>query len=145
MEYTQRFSEGAAVLAVINPATYTTEQNTGYVSLANYHRAVIIVHAGTLAGNLDVDVEEATSTAGAGAQTFDGSGKDITLTATTDDNTVSIIEIRTEECDVANNYDCINVELTPAGQASDIFSVLVLGLEPRFKPVPTTLVDSVTD
>ncbi|MFA5714392.1 MAG: hypothetical protein WC998_01455 [Candidatus Paceibacterota bacterium] len=145
MEYTQRFSEGAAVLAVINPAAYTTEQNTGYVSLANYHRAAIIIHCGTLAGNLDIDIEEATTTAGAGAQTFDAGGKDLALVGTTDNNTVSIIEIRTEECDVDDHYDCINVELTPAGQASDIFSVLVLGLEPRFKPVPTTLVDSVTD
>ncbi|MDD5517844.1 MAG: hypothetical protein PHV98_00650 [Candidatus Omnitrophica bacterium] len=142
MEYTQRFTEGAALLAKINPASHTTEQNTGYVSLANYHRAAIIIHAGVLGADLDVDIEEGTTTGGAGAQSFDSGGKDITI-HNADDNTVSVIEIRTEECDVSNGYDCINVEATPGG--ASIFGIQVWGLEPRFKPVPTTGIDSITD
>lgn len=143
MTYTNRFSEAAAYLGGINPASYAAEQNTGYVSLANYHRAVIIIHTGVIGGNLDIDIEEGTDTSGTGAQTFDAGGKDITKTATTDNNTVSLIEIRTEECDVANNYDCINVEVTPG--AGGIFGVEVWGLEPRFAPVATTNVDTITD
>jgi hypothetical protein len=141
--YTARFSEQAALLATIDPASHNAEQNTGYVSLANYHRAVVIIHAGVLGGNLDVDIEEATTTAGAGAQTFNSGGKDIALTATTDDNTVSVIEIKTSELDIADSFDCINVEITPAG--AGIFSAQIWGLEPRFKPVATTNIDSITD
>ena len=53
MSYTQRFTEGAALLAAINPASYNSVQDTGFVSLANYQRAVIIIHAGVLGGDLD--------------------------------------------------------------------------------------------
>jgi hypothetical protein len=143
--YTERFSETHELLAVINPASYTTERNSGYVSLANFHRAVILIHAGVLGVNVDVDIESATSTAGAGAGSFDAASKDITLTATTDNNTVSVIEIRTEELDVDGGYDCINLEMTPAAQTGCIFSAQIYGICPRFAPVATTLLDTVTD
>ncbi len=143
--FTERFSEGAQLLAKINPASYSSEQNTGFVSLANFHRAVIIIHAGVLGNNVDVDIEQATNTSGSGTvKTVDSNSKDINLTATTDNNTVSVIEIRSEELDIANGYDCINVEATPAG-AGAIFGVQIWGIAPRYKPVATTNLDSVTD
>lgn len=144
MSYTERFSEVHAVLGTINPASYNSEQNSGYVSFANYHRGVIVIHAGVLGQDVDVDVEQATSTAGAGAKTFDSGNKDITLTATTDNNTVSIIEIKSAEFDVAGAFDCLNLEMTPAGSSS-IFGAIIYGIESRFMPVPTTNVDTVTD
>lgn len=141
--YTERFSEAHAVLAVLNPAVYAAEQNTGYVSLANYHRVAVVIHTGYLLGDVDVDFEQATTTAGAGAKTLDTGGKDVTVLGATDDNTVRIIEIRTEEFDVTGGFDCLNVELTPA--LSGIIGVIVYGIVSRFKPVPTTLVDVITD
>jgi len=143
MAYMERFTEHAALLATIDPASYSTEQNTGYVSLANYHRAVVLIHCGVIGGNLDIDIEQATDTSGTSAKSFDSGGKDIAKTATTDNNTVSAIEIRNEELDIANKFDCINVEVTPA--SAGIFGVQVYGLAPRFKPVPTTNLDTVTD
>lgn len=143
MTYTERFSESWSLLAAINPASYNTVQDSGFVSLANYHRAVIIIHAGVLGGDLDVDIEQATTTAGAGIKTLDGGNKDITLTATTDDDTVSVIEVRTAELDVDNAFDCINVEATPA--AAGIFSIQIWGGVARYQPVSTANLDSVTD
>lgn len=143
MSYTERFTEGFELLAKIDPASYNAEQNTGYVSFANFARGIILIHAGVIAGNLDVDVEQGTDTSGTGAKAFDSNGKDITITATTDNNTVSAIEINASEFDVANSFDCLNVEVTPG--AAGIFEVQVWGTEPRFKPVATTNLDSVTD
>jgi len=143
MSYTERFTEGAALLGVIDPASHTAEKNTGYVSMANYGRAVIILHCGVIGGNLDVDIETAKDTSGTGAKTFDSGNKDTTKTATTDNNTVTVIEIKAEEFDVANGFDCLNVEVTPA--SAGIFGVQVWGLEPRYKPVSTTLLDAVVD
>lgn len=142
-DYTERFSEVWSLLGTINPASHTTEQNTGYVSLHQYHRAVVIIHTGVIGGNLDVDIEEATDTSGSSSQSMDSGNKDITLTATTDDNTVSVIEIRTEEMDVTNLRDCVNVEVTPA--QAGIFGVQIWGGVPRYAPVSTTNLDSVTD
>ncbi len=141
MAYTNLFTERAELLGTINPASYNAEQNTGYVSLANYHRCAIILHCGVIGGNLDVDIEEGTDTSGTGAQTLDSGAFDITKTATTDNNTVSVIEFPTERLDVADDYDCVNVEVTPA--SAGIFSVEVWGLEPRFAPCTNSLLDVV--
>jgi len=142
--YTERFSEVHEFLAAIAPASYSTEQNTGYVSLANFHRAVVIAHAGVLGQNVDFDFEQGTSTAGAGAATFDAGGKDFLWAATTDNNVVRVIEIRNEEFNIAGGYDCLNVEATPAG-ASSIFGVQIWGIVPRFAPVSTASLETVTD
>jgi hypothetical protein len=140
---TNLFSEVASLLAVINPASYNTEQNTGYVSLANYHRSVVIIHAGVIGGNVNIDLEQATDTSGTSAKTLDSGGKDVDLVATTDNNTVSVVEIRNDELDVSNAFHCINVEITPA--SAGIIGVQVWGLSPRFAPVSTANLDSVTN
>jgi len=140
--YNERFSEAWEYLGGINPASYSSEQNTGYKSLANYERAVVILHAGVLGGNVDVDVEQGTTTGGGGAKSLASNAKDIALTATTDNNTVSVIEIRPEEFDIAGGFDCINVEVTPA--SAGIFG-LQIWAQPKYKPAATTNLDSVTD
>lgn len=143
--YTERFSEVHEFLAGIPPASYTVEQNTGYVSFANYHRGVILIYAGVIVGTTDVDVEQATDTSGSGAKAFDSNNKDITLTATTDNNTLSIIEIKSSEFDVANRYDCLNLEMTPGIQGAAIFAAAIFGLDPRYGATPATNVNSITD
>jgi len=143
MSYTQRFTEGAALLAAINPASYNSVQDTGFVSLANYQRAVIIIHAGVLGGDLDIDIEQGTDTSGTGVKTLNAGGKDVTKTGTTDNNTVTVIEIKTSELDVANAFDTINAELTPA--SAGIFSVQIWGIVANYPPVGTTLIDEIVD
>ena len=140
--YTERFSEAWEYLGGINPASHSAEKNSGYKSLANYERAVIIIHAGVLGGNVDIDVEQGTDTSGTSGKALDSNTKDITLTATTDDNTVSVIEIRPEEFDIANGFDCLNLEMTPA--SAGIFSAQIWA-QPKYKPAATTNLDSVTD
>ena len=131
------FLRGDAVAAA-------TESNTGYNAMMNYVRVVVIIIPVDINDALDVDIEQGTSTAGAGLKTFDAGSKDITVATT--DTLPSFIEIRPEEFDVANAFDCLNVEVTTAntgGNAND-FAVLILG-EPVYKPAATTNVDSVTD
>jgi hypothetical protein len=139
MTYTQRFSEGWELIDSISPASYNAEQNSGLLLLANYVRTVIIFHAGVLGGNVAIDIEESATATGA-LTSFDSASKDIDLVATTDDNTISVIEIRNEEFSAGFGY--LNVEITPA--AAGIFSMQVWGL-PVYKPAVTTNLDSVTD
>ena len=40
MSYTERFTERNCLLGHIHPATFQAETNSGYVSLATYHRAL---------------------------------------------------------------------------------------------------------
>jgi len=137
-DYTEKFWETHELLGHIHPASYAAEQNTGYLDCSRFHRLAVIIHSGVLGGNLDVDLEQGTSTAGAGAKTFDAGGHDTTITATTDDDTFVIIDVAGEEFDVTGGFDCLNVEVTPAG--ASIFAVEVWGIVPRFADVPTTAI-----
>ncbi len=139
-DFTERWSEVNAVLAKLDPRVYGAgEQNTGYVSFANYHRGLVIIQTGAMSAAVDVDFEEGTTTAGAGAQSFNTAGKDLNLTT---GGHVYVFEIKSEEFDTADLYDCLNVELTLTNNAA--LSVLVLGTVPRYPPVGVTGI-TVTD
>ena len=142
MPYTERFTEVHQLLATIYAANVAAEQNSGYVDIGTFHRAVIIIHPLALTAALNVDIEEATDTLGTSPQAFQAAGHDITVAAA--DTEPSVIEIRTEECDVNDHYHCINLEITPAG-ATEYFVAEIWGVIPRFAPVSTAALDSVTD
>jgi hypothetical protein len=143
MTYTARFSEQWELLDTIygDAVPAATESNTGVILLANYIRTVIIIHPVDVNDALDVDIEQATTAAGA-LTTFDAGSKDITVA--TADTKPSVIEIRHEE--FAAGYEYLNVEVTTAntGGNGNEFVVEVWG-EPVYKPAATTNLDSVTD
>lgn len=145
MSYTERFSEEWELVDYVLGANvaHTTETNSGLISVANYHRVVIIIHPVALNDALDVDIEQATSTSGT-PKTVDSGGKDITVA--TADTKPSVIEVKMAEMDVTGGYDCLNVEITTAATAgsSNYFVCEIWGM-PRFKPAATTNLDSVTD
>ncbi|MCK6580352.1 MAG: hypothetical protein L6Q98_19840 [Anaerolineae bacterium] len=115
----------------------TTEQNTGYVSLQNYLRIAILIHALVVTTTLDVDVEIATSDAGANAYT----AKSITQLVAADDGDLIVIDLRPDELNnpsggaADDGYAYLNVEVTPSGAAT--VGVVVLGV-PRYKGTPGT-------
>jgi len=138
--YTARFSELFCPLVVMHADSFAVgEHNSGFVALNNYHRAVILVDVGDIVatGTVSIDIEQATTTAGAGIKAI--AGKSITqLTQAGGDSDDTIcIELRTEELDVDGGFDCINVEVT-VGVAAAELSVWVFGCEPRFPLVPVT-------
>lgn len=144
--YTERFSEAWQLIDVLygDAVAANTESNTGYNSCRDFARVVIIIHPVDVNDALDVDVEQGTDTSGTSAKTFDSGGKDITVA--TADTAPSIIEIRPEEFDIANGFDCLNVEVTTAntGGSGNEFVVAIWGA-PQYPPASTTNLDSVTD
>lgn len=121
----------------------TTEQNTGYVSIANYVRVAILIHALAVGTTLDADVEIATSAAAANAVTL----KSITQLASDDDGAQICIELRPDELSnpaisgaADDGYQYINLEVTPSGSAT--VSVQILGV-PRNKGEASTAWDEV--
>jgi hypothetical protein len=131
------------LLGIIYPDNYAAgEQNTGFVNMENYHRAVAEIYVGDLAATatLDADLEEAQDALGTGRANV----KSITqLTqAGGDGDDVVVVEFRTEEFDVDNGYEFLNLEVTTANAAVDYCAVL-WGIIPRYPPVPTTLITEV--
>jgi hypothetical protein len=145
-DYTKRFSEEWQLVDVLygDAVAANTESNTGYNSVANFHRVAIIIHPVDVNDALDVDIEQGTDTSGTGAKTVDSGSKDIAIA--TADTKPSVIELRMAEMDVAGGFDCLNVEVTTADTAGggSEFAVEIWGL-PRYAPASTTNLDSVTD
>lgn len=142
MAYTEEFSEQHAVLAKMGAAAATTEANSGYVSMAQYHRIAIVLHAVQVTTTCDLDVEVATDANATGVHTL----KSITQLTSDDDGAIVVIELRAEELgkpDSASsyNYDYVNVEITPNGALT--YSCIIYGIEPRYAPVSQTAFDEV--
>ena len=139
MSYCERFTEVHYPLGRIDPVADGTLV-TPWVSLSNYHRAVVIVWTGNLTGTLDCQLWQAQDAAGTGAQII--GGKAITQLTAADDGVLVAIELQTEELDVDNAFYCIQA-VTVSGGQRDTYGVLILGLEPRCAPTPVVNWDEV--
>jgi hypothetical protein len=145
MSYTERFTEGWAIIDQIGPGTYTTEQNSGWNAAANYSRFAVVILTGTITsgGTVDCDIELATDSSGTGGPTTMTS-KSITQLTSADSNKRVVIELRPEEfIQSGTSYDYFQVELTCATQ-NCVVAVLVLGYT-MYKPASTTGIDEVVD
>lgn len=139
MPFTQRFTEYSALLiSENNPVLAVGVYDTGWVSLQNYHRAVAIMNVINMGvgGTVDMDIRQATTTAGAGAKAIAGKSLTALTQAGGDVDSDCAIELRTEELDVTNVFDCVSLRVTVAG-APAVVSYRLYGLIPRFPPVST--------
>jgi hypothetical protein len=139
-EFTERFTEVWYPLASENSDIYTPGTTNGtWVSLANYHRAVLVIIVGDMVATstLDAGIQQATDTAGTGAAAI--AGKTITqLTAAGGDgNDLVAIELRTEELNVTGGFDCVRYYVT-VGTANVELGCTLYGGVPRFQPTATT-------
>ncbi|MFA5053529.1 MAG: hypothetical protein WC565_05700 [Parcubacteria group bacterium] len=142
MSFTERFTERWQLLDTIPPSSSSAEQNTGWISMANFQRVVFILQTGAIedTGTVDLDIEVGTTSAGGTTATL----KSITQLTTADDNKVVVVEVRGEEMNVAGvEYDYIQGELTGAN-AAGITALQVWGYC-EYAPAVTTLIDEIVD
>ena len=152
MSYTERFTEVHSLLTTLHPVSRgIATTDSAWVSVANYHRVILLINVGAMAqgATLDVQIRQATNTAGAGAKgipTTAAQSKLITqLTqAGGDGNQNLAIELRTEELDVNGGFDCISVRDTVGGGAV-LLEYELFGIEPRYAPVGVTAWQEVVD
>jgi len=149
MSYTERLSEKMCLLTKLSPVSVTNGAiaYTSYVSLANYHRAAIVIHMGVMAGSSTVDavVHQATNTSGGSHKALDPTKAITQLTQASGDSGKSvIIEVHTDELDVGGGFSCIALGYT-VGAAASIMTIAIYGFESRFEPVSVTAWDEVVD
>jgi len=130
-----------------SPAALATTAGDGdFVSMKNYNRLTIVIlvnNATTVTGGA-VTLIQATEVAGSTtkalamtrmwANTDTGAGDTLTKTAVTSDtftttttdnkDAMYVIEVRSEDLDVANGYDCVRVDV--ASMANAVGSVLYI-------------------
>lgn len=145
MCYTNRFTEGNRVDGDLHPASRAANTyNTSYFSMRDYHRAVCIVDVGSIpeGATLDVKLQQAKDTDGTSVK--DITGKAITQLTDADDNKIVAIELKTEELDVDNRFDCIRAQAVVGVDAIPC-SVMIIRTEPRFAAVGVSQLDEVVD
>lgn len=131
-----KMSERVAVVATIDPdANATGTFGSDWVDMTMFDQAMCVVMAGTLGttAGIDVQIEEATDSSGTGAQNITGK----TITELTDANTDSdkqaIINISSDDLDIADNYTHIRAVMTVATATSDS-ALIILASRPRYGP-----------
>jgi len=140
MAYTELFSEMHEPGLFEPPDSFgAATRNSAWMLMENYHRGVLQLIVGEMqqGATLNVQLRQATDALGAGAIAV--VGKAITQLTQTDGDgdDYIVIELQTEQMDVANNYDHIGVQVVIAGAAVE-YSYVFNAYEPRYAPVPQT-------
>jgi hypothetical protein len=139
-DFTEKLSEVLYPLAYEHADSMAVGTHTSsYVSLANYHRAWLVLNVGDMgqASTLDVTIRQATNTSGGSVKAISGKGITQLTQAGGDGDDLVCIELRTEELDVTNGFDCVCVRAVVAGAAVE-YGYILYGCVPRFAPTATT-------
>lgn len=136
-DFTTRFTEQWYPLLDENSDSVGVgTRDSAYVSLANYHRSVLIANIGEIPGasTVNISIRQATSVAGAGVKVI--AGKSITQLTTADDNVLVAICLRNEELDVTARFSWVSVRVVVAGAAVEMGWIFLGGVS-RFQATPT--------
>lgn len=130
-------SQQAAVVGAIDPdALAANTYTTGWISMADFYAIQAIVMAGTLGSSATIDAKLEQATDGSGTGAKDVSGKAITqLTqaGTDDSDKQAVINCRSEELDIDNDFTHVRLSLTVGTATSDAGAV-VMGHYPSYGP-----------
>ncbi len=125
MTYNALFSEQYLYIGGIACNGETTAQNTGWLDLKDVSRVAVGISPINMTVNGVVTVEQATSSAGAGAKTVQATGKNTTIES--GDDAPTIIEIAGSELDAANDFRYLRITVTPASVSALTYALMVLG------------------
>jgi hypothetical protein len=130
-----RFSERAAILAVVNPASQGAgTANSGWIPVSLFDRIVAELMVGAFGASATVDAkfQQATSSGGAGAK--DITGKAITqMVAAGGNNRQAIVEVSETDLDVNNGFAFVQFSVT-VGTAATLIAATVKGVNARYQP-----------
>ena len=140
MSYTERFTEDHYPLAVYNADSLGVGTfNSPYVTLQEYHRAILVVNLGDMgqAATFDAGIQQATTVAGGGVKAIAGKAITQLTQAGGDGDQLVAIELQTEELDVDGRFAFVRFYLTVGGSACEV-SAILYGIISRHKAVPVT-------
>ncbi|MFV9616172.1 MAG: hypothetical protein ACNYZG_09455 [Gammaproteobacteria bacterium] len=140
-------SEAAAVVATIDPDTYTAAAYTSdYIDMGLFERAQFVVMTGTLgtAATVDASIVQATTAAGAGSKALTTSKAITQLVKATNDDDQAIINVLAEDLDLANSFDFCAITVTVGVATSDV-GAIGLGFNPRYAPASDNDLASVVE
>ena len=130
-------SNEAVLVGVIDPDLNTAGTlTTGWINMGLFETVQAIIMAGALGTNatLDAKLEQATDSSGTGAKDISGKAiTQLTQAGTDDSDKQAIINCRSDELDVNNDFAYVRLSMTVAVASSDS-AALVLGHHARYQP-----------
>lgn len=132
---TSRPSQNVAIMGKIAPVSQAAGTvSTGWIDAGSVLWLAALIQTGVLGASATVDAifQQATDNSGTGAKAVTGAA--ITqMVKATDDNRESILELRNDALDLANNFRFVRLTLT-VGAAASLVSATVLGVSGRIGP-----------
>lgn len=159
--------EEAQIVVGFIPINMATGANAGdWVSMKGYDRCTIIflAGAGTAGQDPTLTLQQATAVAGTGAKNLNFTridkkqGADLAAVGTfttvtqaagtsyTDDTSAEVqklwvVEVKSDDLDVDNGFDCVQASVTDIGTNSQIGTLLYILRGPRFAPPGSAIAD----
>lgn len=129
-------SEQVAILAAINPASQAAGSAvSGWILASQFQKFLALVQVGVFGASATVDanIQQATSSGGAGAKAI-GSGVAITqMLAAGGNNVQAEINLDAQQLDTNNGFDYIQLTIT-VGTAATVIAGALVGFNPRLAP-----------
>lgn len=134
MLFNQKITEGLALVDVYDPASVaaSTVTTPTWIPVANYHRFVAKVYTGVMGASatLDANIQQATSSGGAGAKAVTGKAI-VQIVKASGDNKQAFINFMADDLDQTNSFGFVQVTLI-VGTAASIIGCDLYAL-PRFE------------
>ncbi|MEL6375056.1 MAG: hypothetical protein AAFR04_13945 [Pseudomonadota bacterium] len=127
-------SDRFAVVGAINPASHAAgDVSTGWVSMADFHSLLAVVHAGTLGASatLDAKVEQAQDATGTGVKDVEGRAITQLTQAGGDSDKQALINLRSADLDFAEAYTHVRLTVT-VGAAASQAAAMLFATDPRY-------------
>jgi len=139
-DYTERFTEVNYPLLIEYPDSLAIGTHlSAYVNMEEYHRGFLFFMCGDMGagGDIDIALYQATDNVGTGRKAITGKAATELSQAGGHGNDLVGIELRTEELDVSNDFNWVQVEVYVGGLASE-YAYTFFGCVPRFAPTVVT-------
>ena len=129
-------SETVAILATLDPVSQAVSTvTTGWISLANFHALMAVIHTGLLgaAATVDAKLQQALDNAGTGVKDVPGKSLVQLTQVGGGSSKQALINLKPEELDTVGGFGWVRLSLS-VGVAASLVAAQVWGVAPRFAP-----------
>ena len=158
-----RLIDTVKIVNGISPIDFDGGVTTDWVSLKNYNHCTVVISLGVVGGAENISLDQATAVDGTATKAYaafdtiyvnaavsatdtlvktDTSGTDLHAHSTANGQ-MFVIEVDAATLDVANGFDCLNVDVSTPGVAT-FGSIVFIMSEPRYMAgvgSPTAILD----
>ena len=140
-------SEEVALVATIDPDAYAAgTHGSDWVDMTEFQQVMCTLYVGVMGttAGVTVQLEQATDSSGTSAKNITGKATTELTKVATEDDKQAIINVKSDELDVANDFTHVRAVMTVATATSDA-GLAIYGRRSRHKPASDNDLASVAE